>query len=64
MWDSNIDTNVKKILLDSVGEGKGWVIWEYSIETCILSYVTDRQLGIDSWDKVLRAGPLGWGDRG
>ena len=26
-------------LLDSVGEGKGGMIWENSIETCILSYV-------------------------
>ena len=23
----------------SVGEGEGGMIWEYSIETCILSYV-------------------------
>ena len=26
-------------LLDSVGEGKGGMIWENSTETCILSYV-------------------------
>ena len=26
-------------LLDSVGEGKGGMIWENSIERCILSYV-------------------------
>ena len=26
-------------LLDSVGEGKGGMIWENGIETCILSYV-------------------------
>ena len=25
--------------LDSVGEGKGGMIWENGIETCILSYV-------------------------
>ena len=29
----------KKSLLDSVGEGKGGMIQENSIETCILSYV-------------------------
>ena len=29
----------KEQILDSVGEGKGGVIWENSIETCILSYV-------------------------
>ena len=25
--------------LDSVGEGKGGMIWENGIETCIISYV-------------------------
>ena len=39
MRDSKRDTDVKNILLDSVGEGKGVMIWENSIETCILSYV-------------------------
>ena len=31
-------------LLDSVGEGEGGMIWENSIETCILSYV--KQIAI------------------
>ena len=39
MWDSKRDTDVKNSLLDSVGEGKGGMIWEGSVETCILSYV-------------------------
>ena len=39
MQDSKKDTDVKNRLLDSVGEGKGGMIWENSIETCILSYV-------------------------
>ena len=39
MWDSKRDTDVKKNLLDSVGEGEGGMIWENSTETCILSYV-------------------------
>ena len=39
MRDNNGDTNVKNSVLDSVGEGKGGMIWENSIETCILSYV-------------------------
>jgi len=39
MWDSKSDTDVKNSLLDSVGECKGGMIWENSIETCILSYV-------------------------
>ena len=39
MQDSKRDTDVKNRLLDSVGEGKGGMIWENSIETRILSYV-------------------------
>ena len=29
----------KEQILDSVGEGEGGMIWENSIETCILPYV-------------------------
>ena len=47
MQDSKRDKDVKNRLLDSVGtlldfsvgEGEGGMIWENSIETCILSYV-------------------------
>ena len=39
MQDRKIDTDVKNRLLDSVGEGNGGIIWENSIETCLLSYV-------------------------
>ena len=39
MQDSKRDTDVKNSLLDSVGESDGRMIWENSIETCILSYV-------------------------
>ena len=41
MQNSKRDTDVKNRLLDSVGEGEGdlRMIWENSIETCILSYV-------------------------
>ena len=39
MRDSKRDTDVKNRLLDSVGEGKGGMIWENSTETCILPYV-------------------------
>ena len=38
MRDSKRDSDVKNRLLDSVGEGKGGMIWENDIETCILSY--------------------------
>ena len=33
------DTDVQNRLLDSVGEGKGGMFWENSMETCILSIV-------------------------
>ena len=39
MRDSKRDTHVKNSLLDSMGEGEDGMIWENSIETCILSYV-------------------------
>ena len=39
MQDCKRDTDVKNRLLDSVGEGKSGMIWENSIETCILSNV-------------------------
>ena len=39
MQDSKRDTDVKNSRLDSVGESEGGMIWEDSIETCILSYV-------------------------
>ena len=41
MQGSKRDTDVKNRLLDSVGEGEGVMIWENSIETCILSYVKE-----------------------
>ena len=39
MRDSKKDTDVQNRLLDSVGEGKGVMIWENGIETCIISYM-------------------------
>ena len=39
MRDSKRDMDVFNSLLDSVGEGKGGMIWENVIETCKLSYV-------------------------
>ena len=39
MWDSKRDTDVKNSLSDSVGEDKGEMICEGSVETCILSYM-------------------------
>ena len=39
MQDSKRGTDVKNTLLDNVGKSEGGMIWENSIETCILSYV-------------------------
>ena len=39
MQDSKRDTDVLNSLLDSVGKGKGGMIWENGTETCKLSYV-------------------------
>ena len=69
MQDSKRDTDVKNSLLDSVGERKGGMILENSIETCILSYV--KQIaspglmhetgysGLEHWDD-----PKGWDGEG
>ena len=69
MRDSKRVTDVKNSLLDSVGEDEGGMIWENSIETCILSYV--KQItspksmhetgwsGLAHWDD-----PEGWGWEG
>ena len=39
MQDSKRDTDIKNRLLDFMGEGKGRMIWENSIETCTLPYM-------------------------
>ena len=69
MQDNKRDTYVKNRLLDSVGVGKGGMIWENSIETCILSYVKQitspgfmheaRCSGLVHWDD-----PYGWDGEG
>ena len=69
MQDSKRDTDIKNRLLDSVGESEGGMIWENSIETCILSYM--KQIaspssmhetgcsGLVHWDD-----PEGWDGEG
>ena len=62
MRDSKRDTDVLNSLLDSVGEGKGGMIWENGIETCIISYkkqiatpgsMHDTEcLGLVHWDDL------------
>jgi len=61
MWDSERDSDVKNRLLDSVGEGEGGMIWENSIETCILSYV--KQIANSgSMHEIGCSGLLQWDD--
>ena len=53
----------KDRLLDYVGEGEGGMIWENSIETCILSYVQEiASPGLMHQKGCLRMHPgaLGW----
>ena len=43
-----------------MGEGKDGMIWENSIETCILSTVNRSPVQVWCMRQVLRAGALGW----
>ena len=47
MQNRKRDTDVQNRILDSVGEGKGWVFRENNIETCILSRV--KQITSPGW---------------
>ena len=69
MQDNKRDTDVRKRLLNSVGEGKSGMIWENSIETCILPYVkemTSASLMHEAGHSkpVLWDNPEGWGGEG
>ena len=69
MQDSKRDTDVENRLLDSVGEGGGWVIWENSTETCILPHakqMTSAGLMHEAGHSklVLWDSPEGWGGEG
>ena len=69
MRDSKWDTDTKSRILDSMGEGEGGMIWENSIETCIVSYVKQISSpgsmhetgcsGLVHWDD-----PEGWDGEG
>ena len=61
MQDSKKDTDIKNRLLDSVGEGESGMIWENSIEMCILSYV--KQItSSDSMHETGCSGLVHWDD--
>ena len=69
MQDSKRDTDVLNSVLDSMGEGKGGMIWENGIETCKISYVKwiaslgsmhdTGHSGLVHWDD-----PEGWDGEG
>ena len=68
MLDSRRDTDVLNSLMDSVGEGKGGMIWENGIETCkiYVKRITSPGLmhdtecsGLVHWDD-----PEGWDGKG
>ena len=61
MQDSKRDTDVKNRLLDSVGEGKGGMIWENSIETYTLPYVKEMT-GASSIHEAGHSKPGLWGN--
>ena len=69
MQDSKRDRDVQNSLLDSVGEGKGGMIWKNGIETCILSYVkqiVSSGLMHETWHSkpVHWDNPEGWDGEG
>ena len=69
MRGSKRDTDVKNRLLDSVGEGEGGMIWENSIEACILPYVKQipspsSMHGTGHSKPVHWANPGGWDGEG
>ena len=55
MQNRKRDTDVQNRLLDSVGEGKGGIFRENSIETCILSRV--KQITSPGWMHETSARP-------
>ena len=69
MWDIKRDTDVKNRLLDSVGEGEGGMIWENSIEICILPHVREMTCASSMLEAghsklVLWNNPEGWDGKG
>ena len=61
MQDGKRDTDLQNSLLDSVGEGKGGMIWENGIETCILSY-KKRIASLGSMHETGCSGLVHWDD--
>ena len=67
MQDSKRDTDVKNRLLDSVEESEGGMVWENSIEACVLPYVKQMTNASSMHEAghsqlVLWDNPEGWGE--
>ena len=60
MQNRKRDTDVQNRLLDTVGEGKGGMFRENSIETSKIKGETDHQPKLDAWDG--RLGLVHWED--
>ena len=61
MQDRKRDTVIKNRLLESVGEGKGGIIWDNNIETCVLPYV--KQItSPSSMHETEHSKPVHWDD--
>ena len=60
MQNRKRDTDVQNRLLDSMGEDEGGMIWENSIETCILPRV--KQIASPDWMHETSAQLVHWDD--
>ena len=70
MQNRKRDTDVQNRLLDSVGEGKGGMFQENSIETCILSRMKQitspgwmHETSAQTWCTLGRPRGIGWRGR-
>ena len=59
MQESKRDTDIKKRFLDSVGKGEGGMIWDNSIETCILPYMKSMT-SPNSMHEIGHSKPVHW----
>ena len=65
MRDSKRDTDVKNRLLDSVGEGKGGMIWENSIEPDVKQMTSPSSMHETGHSKPVHwDNPEGWDGAG
>ena len=61
MQESKGDTEIKNRLLDCLGEGEGGMIWDNSIETCVLPH-EKLIVSSGSMHETGHSGPVGRDD--